>query len=513
MIQLPPETIELVRANFPLIIVSLLSYFAVFLLISYAANRRLTGEVGDYLVASRNLGWFVVTMTMYASVLSGVGIAGFPGMVYTVGLPFVVTVLTGHTISLVLLWYFGPRIWILGKHYHFTTPGDLLGEYYQSDTVRMYTVLASFLFNTAFIVAQLLAGGVLLNVLSGSLISTQVGILVIAVVVLLHVVTSGLRGIAWLDFFNGLVILCLLVVFGVAILLATGGSTQAVDGLGDIRDQFITTPGMVGAFTSTRIYGVILGLSIGVIVLSPSAWIRIYSARSQRHFTRISVAMLVLWLISHIIGSSLIGAYARQVLPSVENPDFVSSLLAFEALPVFFAALFLIAVLAAIISTTDTYLHTLTATVVRDLVRTVLAPEMKESQEMMLNRTIIVGVAAVSVVLALVNPVLITPLAIFAGGVTLQLLTPLLGAVTWSRSSTEAALIAPGVGIFLTLVWELQALNILPQIIPNPIGILPGLATAFFINVILFFVVSWMTRPQSPEMVDRFHGLIARELK
>ena len=510
---LPPETIEIVRANFPLIIASLLGYFAIFLLISYAANRRLTGEVGDYIVASRNLGWLVVTMTMYASVLSGVGMAGIPGTVYTVGVPFVVTVLTGHSIALILLWYFGPRIWILGKHHQFTTPGDLLGEYYQSDTVRLYTVLASFLFNTAFIVAQLLAAGVLLNVLSGNLIPLQAGILVITVVVLLHVVTSGLRGIAWLDFFNGLVILLLLLLFGAAILVLSGGSAQVVDGLAGFKDRFITTPGMVGVFTPIHIYGVALGLSIGVLVLSPSAWIRIYSARSHKHFTRISIAMLVLWFISHIMGSFLIGAYGRQVLPSVENPDFVSSLLAFDTLPVFFAALFLIAVLAAIISTTDTYLHTLTATIVRDLVRAVVRPEMSESQEMLLNRTIIVGVAAFSVALALLNPVLITPLAIFAGGITLQLLTPLLGAVTWSRSSTEAALIAPGVGILLTLVWELQALNILPQWLPNPVGFMPGLATAFCINVILFVAVSCLTRPQSPEMVDKFHGVIARELK
>ena len=502
---LPPETIEIVRANFPLIIISLLSYFAIFLLISYAANRRLTGGVGDYIVASRNLGWLVVTLTLYASVLSGVGMAGIPGTVYTVGVPFVVSVLSGHTIAVVLLWYFGPRIWVLGKEYEFTTPGDLLGEYYQSDTVRLYTVVASLLFNTAFIVAQLLAGGVMLNVLSGNLISLQAGILVITGVVLVHVVTSGLRGIAWLDFFNGLIILVLLFLFGGAILLMAGGPTSVINGLGDFKQQFITIPGMVGVFTPIHIYGVAMGLSVGAMVFSPSAWIRMYSARSKNHFTQISVSILVLWVISHIMGSFFIGAYGRQALPEVENPDFVSSLLAFEALPVFFAALFLIAILAAIISTTDTYLHTLTATIVRDFVRAVLRPEMEESRELMLNRTIIIGVAAVSVLLALLNPVLITPLAIFAGGITLQLLTPLLGAVTWSRASTEAALSGPAIGIVLTLVWELR-------LIPNPLP-MPGLAAAFVINALVFVGVSYLTRPQPPEVVEKFHGLLARELK
>jgi hypothetical protein len=32
------------------------------------------------------------------------------------------------------------------------------------------------------------------------------------------------------------------------------------------------------------------------------------------------------------------------------------------------------------------------------------------------------------------------------------------------------------------------------------------------INVLLFVVVSYLTKPQSPEKVEQFHGLIAREL-
>lgn len=232
-----------------------------------------------------------------------------------------------------------------------------------------------------------------------------------------------------------------------------------------------------------------------------------YSTRDKSHFAKIGGLILLLWLISHVIGTYFIGTYGRSVYPDAQNPDFISSLLAFKVMPVFLAALFLIAVLAAIISTTDTYIHTLTATIVRDLVRVVFWPKMDQSFELMLNRRIIILVTGIGVVLALLNPVLITPLAIFAGGITVQLLTPLLGAVTWSRASTEAALIAPGIGIALTLVWEL---GILPN--PVPAHLLPGLATAFLINIFLFVVISYMTRPQPPEKVEKFHGLIARQL-
>jgi len=304
-----------------------------------------------------------------------------------------------------------------------------------------------------------------------------------------------------------LLILSLLFLFGITIIVVTGGLSGVVAGLGELRDRFITVPGTVGVFTPSYMYGVAIGLSIGAMVLSPSSWIRIYSTRNKSHFAKIGGLILLLWFVSHVIGTYFIGTYGRSVYPDVQNPDFISSLLAFKVMPVSLAALFLIAVLAAIISTTDTYLHTLTATVVRDFIRVVFRPKMEQSFELMLNRRIIILVTGIGVVLALLNPVLITPLAIFAGGITVQLLTPLVGAVTWSRASTEAALIAPGIGIALTLVWELK---ILPN--PVPAHLLPGLATAFFINVFLFVVISYMTRPQPPEKVEKFHGLIARKL-
>jgi Na+/proline symporter len=508
---LPPEISEIVADNYALIIATLVAYFTIFLLITWVAKRQLVKDTGDYIVASRNLGWIVVTFTMYATVLSGVGMAGIPGTIYTVGAPFVITALSGIIIAVALLWYFGPRIWVLGKEYNFATPGDLLGDYYQSDTIRIYTVIASVLYNVAYIVAQLLAGGILLNVLSGNVIPFNWGVLIITVVVMLHVVSAGLRGIAWLDSFNGVLIMFLLVLFGVAIMVAGGGMSGVINGLGEIRDRFISIPGMIGIFTPSRIYGVAIGLSIGSLVLSPSAWIRMYSARGKDQFKKIGVLLLCLWLVSHVIGTFFIGAYGRIIYPEVANPDFISALLAVQVLPMFFASLFLIAVLAAIISTADTYMHTLTATVVRDFLKAIVWPDMDDAREFRLNRMIIGGVAVVGVVLALTNPVLITPLAIFAGGITVQLLPALVGAVTWSRASTPAALISTGVGMVLTLIWEL---NMLPQLLPNPLGpaVLPGLATAFFINVFLFIVISYMTRPQSPEQVEKYHGLLARKL-
>ncbi len=48
----PPEINEIVLSNYPLILASLIGYFVIFFLISYWAKRRLSEDVGDYVVAS-----------------------------------------------------------------------------------------------------------------------------------------------------------------------------------------------------------------------------------------------------------------------------------------------------------------------------------------------------------------------------------------------------------------------------------------------------------------------------
>ena len=64
----------------------------------------------------------MVTFTMYATVLSGVGMAGIPGTIYVVGAPFVVTALSGIIMAVALVWYFGPRLAVVGKDYILGTP-------------------------------------------------------------------------------------------------------------------------------------------------------------------------------------------------------------------------------------------------------------------------------------------------------------------------------------------------------------------------------------------------------
>jgi len=95
----PPDLAELIAANLPTALAAVGAYVIVFLAITFLARRDYDSSLGDYVVASRGLGWFVASLTLVATVLSGVGMAGFPGTVYSVGVPFITRIIIGYAVT------------------------------------------------------------------------------------------------------------------------------------------------------------------------------------------------------------------------------------------------------------------------------------------------------------------------------------------------------------------------------------------------------------------------------
>ncbi len=96
---IPPSLAEDASSHLPPTLSVLLGYLAVMGMISYLARSRYTGEFSDYVTASRSLGWVVTTLTILATIWSGVGLAGFPGSVYALGAPFMTSIIIGVCVS------------------------------------------------------------------------------------------------------------------------------------------------------------------------------------------------------------------------------------------------------------------------------------------------------------------------------------------------------------------------------------------------------------------------------
>ena len=128
-------------------------YLAITVVVGIVANRKLTGDLEDFLLYGRQAGFVVLYLTVVATYHSAFAFLGSGGFFYAHGIGFwsagAWTVLVG-AITYVL----GSRIWALGKRFRYITPADMLADFYESEAVRVVVALVSVLFTILYIQVQ-----------------------------------------------------------------------------------------------------------------------------------------------------------------------------------------------------------------------------------------------------------------------------------------------------------------------------------------------------------------------
>jgi len=172
-------------------------------------TREQTEE--EYFVAGRTFGLFVLFFTYEATLFSMWFFLGTGGFWYLHGVGFYCHALW-MTGSGLLLYYFGQRIWLLGKKYNFVTPADLLAHRYGSETVRVLTALIGIGFVFPYLLLQIKGAGQLLESATRqpdgtALIPYALGAALMLVVVVIYTVIGGGRAVGWTDAFQGFLFL------------------------------------------------------------------------------------------------------------------------------------------------------------------------------------------------------------------------------------------------------------------------------------------------------------------
>jgi len=132
-----------------------------------------------------------------------------PALVWRDGFPYAYASFYAITIPFTGV-IFLKRQWLLGKKYGFVTPGEMYSTYFKSDTMRVLTVIVALFFSIPYLGVQLRASGYLFNILTDGMLSTNVGMILLASVVTIYVSLGGLRSVAYVDTAQ-----CLLLAFGI----------------------------------------------------------------------------------------------------------------------------------------------------------------------------------------------------------------------------------------------------------------------------------------------------------
>jgi len=460
----------------PLIVYAALAYLLAMLAIGAWSFRR-TRTHRDFFIAGQSVGIWVIALGTMSAAFSGFVFLGGPGLTYRIGIASLFIVLPlGYTGGM-LCWVLGRRLRALaGKREIFTVP-DAIHARYGSRWVTGLAALAVLFGTTAYLGLQVQALGILLQSVFGTkslLLTMLVGLGVLVA----YSVVGGMVAGAYTDLVQGVTMLVAAVaIFGQAVWVAGGWGSMvgSIATSAEFGTSFLEPLGRVPAFTA---FGFFFVFGVGVLgqpqmlhkfymLDDPSKlkWMPLVLSASQ------AVCVLV-WL---GIGLAVPSLVSQGRLVALARPD--------EAAPVFLvqfaepvvAGLAVVAILAAIMSTADSFINIGSAALVRDLPRAV---GIHVSDQLRWGRLAVLGVAAAAALFAYLYGDLIAMLGTFAFGTFAAALAPALAVgFNWTRVTPLAAGASILTGLVVNVALELAGKQSAWAWIPRPNlaeGVLPS---------------------------------------
>jgi len=371
-------------------------------LLGYYSKKE--DSLGDFYLAGRGMGGFVLFLTLYATQYSGNTMIGFSGRAYRQGFTALVTV-TFMCAIIGLYFIYAPKLHDLSRKHSFITLGDFIYHRFQSIHLTIIISIISIIALGNYILTNLKAIGFIIEGATAGQVSFVNAIIMLSLIMVIYETLGGMRSVAWTDMLQGILLLFGVIVIFYIIYKQYGGLNGISSQLQINRPDFWTPPD----WSAKRLWlSTILVVSIGVSVY-PHAIQRIYSAKDSstlRKSLQLMVFMpfvtTLFMVIVGIVGASQIEGLDRN------NSEQISILLLVdlaEKLPniSWLIVMFLAAAIAAIMSTVDSALLAISSTVTQDLFRKI-KPDSSQKELLLFGKSISWVIMLVAVIMAINLP-------------------------------------------------------------------------------------------------------------
>ena len=430
------------------VLIPMIVFLIIIFFIGYWSSKKLAGSsnfISDYFLGGRELGGFVLAMTMVATYGSASSFLGGPGTAYTIGFGWVLLAMTQVVTGYFVLMILGKKYAILARRYNAVTMIDFLKARYNSTAVVLLSALSIIIFLFSAMAAQWIGGARLIESLTG--LSYQSALFLFAVSVLVYVTIGGFRAVALTDAVQGAVMLVGTLVLLVAVIISGGGISNIMQDLINENPNLVTPYGAEGNLSAAYVSSFWILVGVGVVGL-PQIAVRAMSYKNARSMHR---ALIIGTIVTGFImlNMHLIGVFARPILPGIDVGDKVIPLIALETLPSWVAGIVLAAPMAAIMSTVDSLLLLVSSSIVKDVYLNYVKPDasLKTIKRMSFGVTGILGV--IVFLLALDPPDLLIFLNLFAfGGLEAAFIWPIVLGLYWKWGNKYGAIASMATGIF-----------------------------------------------------------------
>lgn len=477
----------------PGVILAALVYLAVVAGIGVWSARR-TRSARDFFIAGQNLGLWVTGLAAMSAAFSGFVFLGGPGLTYRLGVSSLfINAPLGFTAALLCV-VLAKRLRLLAQVREIYTVPDAVAARYGSRTAGGLAAGAVVVGVVGYLGAQLQALGVLFDAVFGG--GVVLGMALGVLIVVFYSVAGGMIAGVYTDLFQGLLMMGAAVAVFAYALEAGGGLgeiTRTVASSADFGPGFLQPAGTVPWATVLGFYFV-----FGVGVLGqPHMLHKFYMLKDPRRLKWMPLVLggsqavcLLIWL---GVGLAVPALVAAGRLAPLARPDDAAPTFLLQFTPELLAGVVLAGVMAAIMSTADSFLSIGAAALVRDLPRAFGRPV---ADELRAGRWMTGLLAVGAAVFAWAYDDLIALLGTFAFGTFAAALTPAL-AVGWSwrRVTAKAASASIVTGAGLNLLLEFLARQPFFPWLPKPPlppGVLPT-ALSLAASFTVLFVVTLLT--------------------
>lgn len=457
------------------VIVPLLCFLVAITLIGVLASRHArnaSSALQEYFIGSRELGGFVLAMTMVSTYGSASSFIGGPGAAYSIGLAWVLLAMTQLVTGYFTLSILGKKFAIMARKINAITLIDFLRHRYQSKWVVILSAISIVIFLFSSMAAQWVGGARLIESITG--LPYTVGLFIFAATLIVYVVVGGFRADTITDTIQGVIMVFgTLLILG-ATIIAGGGVSNIISELVAENPNLISPYGAERSFTPLYMSSFWVLVGVGVVGL-PQVTVRAMSYRNSKAMHRaLIIGTVVVGII--MLGMHLTGVFARAVLPDIEVGDKVMPMITMHVLPHWLAGIALAAPLAAIMSTVDSLLLVASSSIVKDIYINYVQPDVSERKLKRISVAVTASIGVLVILMAINPPELLIWLNLFAfGGLEAAFVWPILLGLYWKKGNAYGALtsIVVGVGayiLFSTFGLPIDTHMVLPSILLSLLG-------------------------------------------
>lgn len=492
--------------NIPVLIALVIYFIGVFFVGIYAmkhVSKARTASTGDnffneYFTSGRDLGGFVLAMTMVTTYLSAGSFIGGPGTAYTFGLGWVFLAMTQMPTGYFTLSVLGKKFAIIARKIKAVTITDFIRARYDSKPLVIIVSLSIIFFFIAAMAAQWIGAARLLEGSVGVPYITALSIFAITVIV--YTTIGGFRAVALTDTLQGVIMTIGTIVLFIFAVRAGGGVSNIIVSMREVNPGLITPFGVQEGFM-TKAWVTSFWILVGFAIVGlPSVAVRAMSYKDTSSLHRGikygTLISMILLLLMH-----LVGAFGSVLVTGIESGDLVVPTLSVSLFPGWLAGLILAGPLAAVMSTVDSQLLIVVGAMVNDLYANYIRPEDKQDNKKM-SRVSFIATLVIGVIIFLVAvrpPDLMVWLNLYANaGLISTFLWPVILGLYWKKANKHGAFASMIVGIGSYIIFSYAW--------ARPLG-MHTIVLPLVLSLIAFVIVANATEEPPQEIIETFWGI------